>query len=77
MVEGSLIPVYGEGDPEAQVPAVEAQAQVGADDTCKPKPKFRCSACGEYVSRHTDFLFEHDWCGEFRGKCGKCSIEAG
>jgi len=53
-VEGSLIPVYGEGDPEAQVPAVEAQAQVGADDTCKPKPKFRCSACGEYVSRHTD-----------------------
>ena len=79
MAEVPTIPVYGEVGTEAQAssaktPAMPVHGEVGAE--ADGKTKFRCSGCGTNVTRHTDFLFEHDWCGEFRGRCeGCCSDE--
>ena len=63
-VEAEPIPVYGEGEAEA-----------GRSGESSKSSKFRCGGCGDYVARHSDFLFEWDWCGEFRGKCWECSKE--
>ena len=77
VAEVPTIPVYGEVGTEAQAslvraPAIPVHGEAGAE--AGGKTKFRCFGCGTYVTRHTDFLFEHGWRGEFRGKCEACCL---
>jgi hypothetical protein len=68
--DGDPIPVYGEGNPEAKGERKGEDEPMKEEDAAQGK--FNCY-CGKWLRRHTDFLFEHDWVGVFRGRCFECS----
>ena len=70
--EGGGIPVYREPSPEATGKG-DGDGEAKGKGEGEGEGKFRRSGCGLWVKYHTDFLFEHDWVGVFRGLCFACS----